>query len=207
MSSQSSDKRRIGLLGGSFDPIHRAHLSLARTALSHAQLDEVQFIPAGQPWQRSTLKASPKDRAAMVALAIADEPAFSLNTVEVERQGPTYTIDTLRALPAGPTYFWIMGADQLENFCSWSHWDAIAKMVTLLVALRPPNELTIPAALESMVNAGLAQVQSLPFEPMTTSATRVRDRLIQGQSVAEDLSPAVIRYIQTHHLYQTSTGN
>jgi nicotinate-nucleotide adenylyltransferase len=127
--------------------------------------------------------------------------------VETERQGPTYTIDTLKALPFGPQYYWIMGADQLENFCTWSHWEAIAKMVTLLVALRPAYTLTIPAALACQVSAGLANVQPLPFEPVATSATRIRDKLAQGQSVTADLSPAVIRYIQTHHLYQTSTRN
>lgn len=203
----STNQRRVGLLGGSFDPIHQAHLSLAHAAIHHAQLDEVQFIPAGQPWQRAKLKASPIDRAAMVRLAIADQPGLRLNTMEVERQGATYTIDTLRALPPGPAYHWLLGADQLENFCSWSHWDHIAEMVTLLVALRPQYDLTIPPALQEMVTAGRAHVQSLPFEPMTTSATRVRERLAEGQSVVDDLSPAVIRYIETHHLYQTSTRN
>lgn len=204
---KTRSQRRIGLLGGSFDPIHQAHLSLARAAIKHANLDEVQLIPAGQPWQRAKLKASPQDRAAMVSLAIGNEPGLRLNSIEIERQGPTYTIETLRALPTGPDYFWILGSDQLENFCTWSDWAAIAGMVTLLVALRPQYDLSIPLALDSLVKAGAARVQSLPFEPMATSATRVREHLAQGLSVTEDLSPAVIQYIQTHHLYQTSTRN
>ena len=204
---KTSGQPRIGLLGGSFDPIHHAHLSLARAAIKQAGLDEVQFIPAGQPWQRAKLKASPQDRAAMVRLAIGNEPGFRLNTIEIERQGPTYTVETLRALPPGPDYYWILGADQLENFCTWSDWETIASMVTLLVALRPQYDLSIPPALDSLIKAGAARVQSLPFEPMATSATRVRERLAQGQSVADDLAPDVIRYIQTHHLYQTSTRN
>jgi nicotinate-nucleotide adenylyltransferase len=204
-TNKTAGQRRIGLLGGSFDPIHHAHLSLARAAIKHADLNEVQFIPAGQPWQRAKLKASPKDRAAMVGLAIANEPGFRLNTIEIERQGPTYTIETLRALPIGPDYYWLLGADQLENFCTWSDWASIAGMVTLLVALRPQYDLSMPPALDSLIKSGAARVQSLPFKPMATSATRVREHLAQGQSVADDLSPAVIRYIQTHHLYQTST--
>ena len=143
----------------------------------------------------------------MVRLAIGNEPGFRLNTIEIERQGPTYTVETLRALPPGPDYYWILGADQLENFCTWSDWETIASMVTLLVALRPQYDLSIPPALDSLIKAGAARVQSLPFEPMATSATRVRERLAQGQSVADDLAPDVIRYIQTHHLYQTSTRN
>lgn len=204
---KTSGQSRIGLLGGSFDPIHHAHLSLARAAIKQAGLDEVQFIPAGQPWQRAKLKASPQDRAAMVRLAIGNEPGFRLNTIEIERQGPTYTVETLRALPPGPDYYWILGADQLKNFCTWSDWETIARMVTLLVALRPQYDLSIPPALDSLIKAGAARVQSLPFEPMATSATRVREHLAQGQSVADDLAPDVIRYIQTHHLYQTSTRN
>jgi len=208
LSTNNTDgQRRIGLLGGSFDPIHHAHLSLARAAIKHADLDEVQFIPAGQPWQRAKLKASSEDRAAMVGLAIANEPGFRLNTIEIERQGPTYTIETLRTLTIGPDYYWLLGADQLENFCTWSDWASIAGMVTLLVALRPHYDLSIPPALDSLIKSGVARVQSLPFEPMATSATRVREHLAQGRSVADDLSPAVIRYIQTHHLYQTSTRN
>ncbi len=202
---KTRDQQRIGLLGGSFDPIHHAHLSLARAAINHADLDEVQFIPASQPWQRAKLKASPEDRGAMVGLAIGNEPSFRLNTIEIERKGPTYTIETLHALPHGPDYYWILGADQLENFCTWSDWETIAGMVILLVAIRPRYDLSIPPALGSLIKAGTAQVQSLPFEPMATSATHVRDQLAQGQSVADYLSPAVIRYIQTHHLYQTSS--
>lgn len=204
---KKSGQPRIGLLGGSFDPVHHAHLSLARAAIKQAGLDEVQFIPAGQPWQRAKLKASPQDRAAMVRLAIGNQPGFRLNTIEIERQGPTYTVETLRALPPGPEYYWILGADQLENFCTWSDWETIARMVTLLVALRPQYDLSIPPALDSLIKAGAARVQFLPFEPMATSATRVREHLAQGQSVADDLAPDVIRYIQTHHLYQTSTRN
>lgn len=204
MPATTGHTTRVGLFGGSFDPIHRAHLGLARAALNHAKLDQVQFIPAGQPWQRSKLKASPIDRAAMVALAIEQEPNFGVNTIEVEREGETYTIDTLRALPEGPQYFWLMGADQLENFCSWSDWQAIAKLVSFLVACRPNHDLTVPTPLQPLVDQGFTQVQSLPFEAMPISATQIRENLAHGQSVREDLHPAVAEYINKHHLYQNT---
>jgi len=202
MLAKTNHTERIALFGGSFDPIHQAHLRLASAALEHAQLDQVQFIPAGQPWQRAKLKASPTHRAAMVALAIQGEPRFHLNPIEIEREGETYTIDTLRALPKGPRYFWLLGADQLENFCSWSQWEAIAQQVTFLVACRPQHHLVVPGPLQSLIDQGVSRVQPLPFEPMSTSATRVRENLAQGHAVSDDVCPAVINYITKHHLYQ-----
>ncbi|MFO7748328.1 MAG: nicotinate-nucleotide adenylyltransferase [Orrella sp.] len=204
MPTTNAQIARIGLFGGSFDPIHRAHLSLASAALQYANLDQVQFIPAGQPWQRSKLKASPTHRATMVELAIADEPRFCMNAIEIEREGETYTIDTLLALPQGPDYFWLMGADQLENFCSWSDWEAIAKLVSFLVACRPHHDLTVPAPLQALIDQGITQVKSLPFDAMPTSATQIRETLARGQSVGQDLSPAVAEYINKHHLYQNT---
>ncbi len=204
MSATTGQTEKIALFGGSFDPIHCAHLRLAQAALAHAPIDQVQFIPAGQPWQRTKLKASPTHRAAMVALAIQDEPRFCLNPIEIEREGQTYTIDTLRALPKGPNYFWLLGADQLENFCSWSQWEAIAQIVTFLVACRPQHQLTVPDPLQSLIDQGISRLQTLPFEAMSTSATRVREALAQGQSVSDDVCPAVMAYINKHHLYQNT---
>jgi len=170
--------------------------------LAYDQIDQVQFIPAGQPWQRAKLKASPTHRAAMVALAIQDESRFCLNPIEIEREGETYTIDTLHALPKGPAYFWLLGADQLENFCSWNQWEAIAQTVTFLVACRPQHQLTVPRPLQSLIDQGLARVETLPFEAMSTSATHVREQLAQGLAANDDVCPTVLNYINKHHLYQ-----
>lgn len=116
------DLKRVGLLGGSFDPIHKAHIALALAAFEQLQLDQVQLLPAAQPWQRDALGASTQDRLAMAELATQSHHGLQVNPVEIERGGPTYTIDTVRSLPAGSRYYWILGSDQLHNFCSWNDW-------------------------------------------------------------------------------------
>ena len=129
--------KRIGLLGGSFDPVHLAHVALAQSALSALALEQVQLIPTANPWQREALQATPAQRLDMLALAIADQPGLAVNPIEIERGGATYTIDTLRALPGDARYVWLLGADQLANFCTWRAWDEIAERVDMAVAVRP----------------------------------------------------------------------
>jgi nicotinate-nucleotide adenylyltransferase len=198
---------RIGLLGGSFDPIHRAHIALAQAALAHAKLDQIQLIPAGQPWQRDALKASPKDRAAMVQCAISGQAQMVLNDQEINREGPTYTIDTLAALPKEHEYVWILGSDQLRNFCSWFQWEEIAQQVGLLVAERPGTLTEPPEPLAKQINAGKASLERLPFEPIDISATLIREQLAQGHLPIDALDSAVLDYIQQHNLYQTTARN
>jgi len=193
---------QIGLLGGSFDPIHNAHVAVALSALHVRKLDQVQLIPAGQPWQRPSLQANPRQRAEMIALAIKGKEGLTLNTMEIERSGATYTIDTLESLDPKHTYFWILGSDQLANFCSWHRWQDIARRVTLLVAVRPGANQEIPAQLQEMVNQGSAHVEFLPFEPMPVSASELRTRLASGLSVDGMIDPAVYDYIKQHNLYQ-----
>src|SRR5690606_28865269 len=142
---------RIGLLGGSFDPVHHAHLLLAITARQHLELDDMQLLPAAQPWQRSPLGASASHRLSMLKLAIAEHPGLSINTLEIDRRGTTYTIDTLRELKAGETahtYFWVLGSDQLVNFCTWRDWQEIVRRVYLAVAERPGAQVVPPPALK-----------------------------------------------------------
>src|SRR5690606_20271707 len=124
----------IGLLGGSFDPPHLAHIALAQAALRELHLQEVQLIPASAPWQRGSLAAAPEQRLAMLKLAVHQAHGLSVNPVEIQRGGKTYTIDTVRQLPAGPHYVWILGADQLANFCTWHAWQEIASRVSIAVA-------------------------------------------------------------------------
>src|SRR5690554_3513638 len=105
--------RKTGLLGGSFDPVHIAHIKLAQAAYDMLGLDKVQLIPAGNPWQRAPLTAHSSHRLAMLKLAIGQRDWLHVNTVEIDRNGPTYTIDTLKTLPSGVAYCWILGSDQL----------------------------------------------------------------------------------------------
>ena len=193
--------RHIGLLGGSFDPVHIAHIALARTALQALALDGVELLPAADPWQRPPLAASGQQRLDMLRLAIADEPGLSVNPIEIERGGPTYTVDTLRALPKQNRYTWLLGADQLSNFCTWRDWQEIVALVDLAVAARPGSPVVAAPALQARLDELGRTLQQLPFTPVPISASDIRQRLARGESIAGLVPDAAISYIQTHRLY------
>lgn len=194
-------RRRIGLLGGSFDPVHRAHIALAESAHDALALDVVQLIPAGNPWQRAPLAADTRHRLAMLRLAAKKRPWLQINPIETERSGPTYTIDTLEALSPDADYYWILGADQLNNFCSWRGWQKITEYVHLVVAERPGSTARPPAALQQQLLSLDKALIHLPFSPRAVSATEIRRRLAQGDPVDTFLDPAVAAYIRQHRLY------
>ena len=194
--------KKIGLLGGSFDPVHRAHTALANAALKHLQLDEVQLIPAADPWQREPLNASAADRLSMAQLAVKQHPGLCVNPVEIERGGKTYTIQTLEQLPRNAQYFWILGADQLTNFCTWHRWEDILVYVHLVVARRPGSSTEVPGMLAYVLDTLKKPLIELPFEPVPTASTSIRAALKEGQPDIEALEPEVLDYIRQHHLYQ-----
>ncbi len=212
----------IGLFGGSFDPIHNGHLQLARDALKQLSLQEVRFIPAGQPWQKGPM-TSAAHRATMVQLAIADEPRFALDMHEIERGGITYTIDTLHglrlALPDHPLVL-IMGSDQFARFDTWRDWQQIVELAHIAVAQRAgahvPSSASMQAALATRVGraASLARqrggsIVEFAMTPVDASATEVRDLLRQlpstkrAQRLSAMVPTAVLDYIDSHHLYRT----
>jgi len=193
---------RIGLLGGSFDPVHSAHLVLAQTALAELSLDEVQLIPAGQPWQRPPLGASPAHRLAMIELAVGQTDGLRVNPIEINRTGPTYTVETLALLPKEHEYFWILGADQLENFCTWRDWSIIANKVQLVVAQRPGSNVAAPAALAAWLTQNYRHLVHLPFDPLDVSANEIRQRIARGDSTCDLIPEAVGQYITEHGLYR-----
>ena len=197
----SGSGKRIGLLGGSFDPVHIAHIELAKAAIKHLNLDEVQLLPAKQPWQKPELATSAQDRLNMLELATDGLPGIVINPIELKRPGKTYTLDTLNELPREHAYFWLMGADQLANFPTWSNWQEIAKRLTLVAAQRPGNALQVPPALQTLIDAGQAHVQTLPFEPLAISSSALRELLAQQKPVDQWLVPKVITYIGQHRLY------
>ncbi|WP_449371067.1 nicotinate-nucleotide adenylyltransferase [Thiomonas sp.] len=196
--------RRIGLLGGSFDPVHNAHLQLAESACSELALDEVWFIPAGQPWQRDPLAASPQQRWDMVNLAIAGHPGLRACDIEIKRQGPSYTIDTVRELRAAhpdTAFTFIMGADQLRNLPTWNGWEDIVSQVDLAAARRPGYDHTAPPQLLAALAASGRRLHRLSMPEIDLSATRIRRHLARGESL-HDLAPAAVaHYIEQHHLY------
>jgi len=196
--------RRIGLLGGTFDPVHNAHLALACTALDTLALDELRWIPAGRPWQKVRHLSSSKDRAAMLQLAIAGEPRFVLERCEIDRTGPSYTVDTVRELQrreADAKWILIVGQDQFTNLHTWQGWQELLSRVTLAVAARPGAAQPVDAQV-----AGHAY-QVLPLPSMEISSTTIRERVARGESVDAMVPPAVARYIDHHALYRAQPGS
>jgi nicotinate-nucleotide adenylyltransferase len=212
----------IGLLGGSFDPIHAGHLALARAALERLGLAQVRFIPAGHPWQKGEITDA-AHRARMVAAAIAGEPRFTLDLSEVERPGPSYTIDTLRALRAslGPDVplVLVLGADQMERLDTWREWQRLLDFAHIAVARRNDAVLTLSWPLQTFYNehwARAAQLHDRPagcivdleMAPVDASATEIRALLRAPASPERDarlaqIVPApVLDYIRAHDLYR-----
>jgi len=192
-------------MGGSFDPVHSAHVALAASALQHLQLDEVRWIPVGQAWQKARQLAPAADRVAMVQAAISHEPRFVLDLIEVQRKGPSFTLDTVRALqaqrPEVSEWVLIIGLDQYLNLPSWQGWQELLQRVTLAVATREPFEPAPPEALRLHPH----RMVHLPMAPRAVSSTEVRERLNSGET-PESLAPGLIpisvaRYIANHQLY------
>lgn len=191
--------RRIGLFGGTFDPPHNAHLALARQALADLALDELRWIPAGQPYQKARPITPAVHREAMVHEAIAGEPRFMLERCELERPGPSYTIDTVRELQArepGAHWFLLIGADQYAGLPTWREWRELLERVTLAVARRPG------AASPADAGPGGAAVAAVAMPPMDVSATVIRARAAAGAPIADLVPPGVASYIGRHHLYR-----
>jgi nicotinate-nucleotide adenylyltransferase len=215
-------RRRIGLFGGSFDPVHQAHLALARAALDQLQLDELRWMPAGQPWQKARALQPAVHRAAMVELAIAAEPRFVLERCEIERTGPSYTLDSLDTLQTGALdaaladWYLLIGQDQYANFTRWHGWQAILQRATLAVAGRGGSPVAPPAELATWLAAATAgpapgaaprRPVTIDLPPHAHAATTLRERLAQGLHpdalAPAELAPEVAGYIARHGLYTT----
>jgi nicotinate-nucleotide adenylyltransferase len=204
--------KRVGLLGGSFDPVHVGHLTLAHTALTHLQLDELRWVPAGHAWQKQGAQTSGEHRAAMVAAAIADEPQFVLDRCELDRAGPSYTIDTVRQLQAQqPDAQWtlVIGQDQYANLHTWKDWPELLSRVSLAVAGRDD---ALPDVRDTPLGTTPHRVVQLPMPAVPVSASAIRARLAAGQSalsLADSpfplVPPAVASYIARHGLYLPPT--
>ena len=198
----SGARKRVGVFGGSFDPVHQAHVALAEAALAELRLDEVRWIPAGQPWQKARQITPAEHRVAMVQRAIAHEPRFVLERIEVDRVGPSFTLDTVRELAAqqpGTQWFLLIGQDQYTGLHTWRDWQTLLGLVVLAVANRP-GDLRQP---DPGVTAFPHRMVPLPM--LDISSTDIRQRVASGQDISQLVPPDVARYIETHHLYRGTT--
>ena len=192
---------RIAIFGGSFDPVHRAHVALARLALRELALDELCWVPAGQPWQKARELTPALHREAMVRLAIAGEPRFTLSRCELERIGPSFTLDTVRLLQAArPGVRWVLviGQDQYAALHTWQGWQDLLGLVTVAVANRPDAPLTA----DPRVLRAPHEAVALPM--MDVSSTDIRARIASGERIDDLVPETVARYIESHGLYRNT---
>jgi len=196
--------KKIGMFGGAFDPPHLAHRALAEAALGQLQLDELRVLPTGQAWHKTRQLTPAVHRLAMSRLAFEGLARVRLDDREIRRAGPSYTLDTLRELhaenPQAELYL-VMGKDQADVLPTWRNWEEIVRLAIICVADRdaltgqeirfvPPPEMA-------------GRFCRLHMPAMDISATGIRTRVASHQGIAPLVSPAVARYIEDHHLYQS----
>lgn len=216
-------RRRIGIVGGTFDPPHVGHLALARAARDAWSLDEVRLVPTGRSWQKADAGASSAQRLAMTRLALDGLDASERLVVderEVRRDGPTYTVDTLRELRAelGPEVMLVLvlGSDQLRNLHTWHRWRELFGLAHLVATQRERVALDdLPTEVEgelaargadALPDAPAGTIAFFRMPPVAVSATALRAQLARGERPAGLSPPAVLDYIETNGLYRRPQG-
>jgi len=192
--------QRLGVMGGTFDPIHHGHLVAASEVAQLFMLDEVVFVPTGQPWQKDDRKVSPsEDRYLMTVIATASNPRFSVSRIDIDRAGPTYTIDTLRDLRAergeGAELFFITGADALSRMMSWQDVNELFELAHFVGCTRPGHRLTGHGLLEDRVSL-------LEIPALAISSTDCRERVAHGQPIWYLVPDGIVQYIAKRRLYR-----
>jgi nicotinate-nucleotide adenylyltransferase len=188
-------------MGGTFDPIHHGHLVAASEVADTFALDEVVFVPAGQPWQKSDqVVSAAEDRYLMTVIATASNPRFTVSRVDIDRDGPTYAVDTLRDLSAKygdkADLFFITGADVLAKILSWKDADQLFGMAQFIGVTRPGFQLSDAHLPDD------APVSLVPIPAMAISSTDCRNRVAAGQPIWYLVPDGVVQYITKHHLYR-----
>ena len=199
-ASGSPRRLRIGVMGGTFDPIHHGHLVAASEVASLFSLDEVVFVPTGEPWQKSDRIVTPaEDRYLMTVIATASNPRFSVSRVDIDRGGPTFTVDTLRDLRLDRggevDFFFITGADALSQIFSWRDADELVEMAHFVGCTRPGHTLTDPGL--PLGKASLVEIPALAI-----SSTACRERVRRGEPVWYLVPDGIVQYINKRGLYQ-----
>jgi len=197
--------RRVGVMGGTFDPVHHGHLVAASEVAHRFALDEVVFVPTGQPWQKDDRDVAPaEDRYLMTVIATASDPRFRVSRVDVDRDGPTYTVDTLRDLRAeyearsvATELFFITGADALASIASWRDSDEVLGLAHFVGVTRPGHALTDPGLPEGSVT--LVEVPALAI-----SSTDCRARVAAGAPIRYLVPDGVLEYVAKRGLYRAA---
>jgi nicotinate-nucleotide adenylyltransferase len=187
---------RIGVMGGTFDPIHNGHLVAASEVADAFDLDEVIFVPTGIPWHKKAV-SSAEHRYLMTVIATAANPSFTVSRVDIDRPGVTYTIDTLKEV--GKLYpeadlFFISGADAIAQILVWKDIDKIWPLATFVAVTRPGHKLELP-------QTDSASIEVLEVPALAISSTAVRDRVIEGKPIWYLVPDGVVQYIAKHELY------
>ena len=195
---------KLGILGGTFDPVHNGHVAVAEAAVDCADLDEVVFVPAGDPPHRPPAEASAEQRLEMCRLAVADEERFAVSDVEVRREGPSFTVDTLLALRGANPHaelFLILGWDAASQLRSWHRPDEVIALAPIVVVTRPGRHVPAEADLRS---AGLDPSRIILCARPTpaVSGSEIRRALTAGRGISAMVPEPVERYIAAHHLYR-----
>ncbi len=196
----------VGILGGTFDPIHTGHLIVAEEARIRLKLSEVLFVPAGQPWLKVDHVITPAlDRVEMVRRAIADNPYFKLCTLEAERPGPSYTVDTIASLRdelGTQSFFFILGWDSLAGLLLWKQPDKLVQLCQLVVVPRLGLNLPELSSLASSVPGLMDKVTRLDTPIIGVSSSEIRQRVAQGLSIRYLVPEEVGKYIAERRLYE-----
>ena len=194
--------RRVGVMGGTFDPIHHGHLVAASEVRAQFDLDEVIFVPTGEPWQKTGRKVAPaEDRYLMTVIATAANPHFSVSRVDIDRDGPTYTIDTLRDIHAADPdaeLFFITGADAMSQILSWRDHEELFTLAHFIGVTRPGH----PMRAEDLDGLPDDRVTQLEVPALAISSTDCRARVAAGEPVWYLVPDGVVQYIAKHGLYR-----
>lgn len=209
------NKNIIGILGGTFDPIHWGHIRIAEQLLKKLPFKEIRFLPNKTPPHRNAPQASLEDRLTMIKIAIENNPQFQLDLTEAERPGPSYMIDTIKQLrsqfPENPLAL-ILGADVFAKFTTWQNYEEILDFTHIIIVNRISEKNESPKFLKekfteapSTLSENLSGlIYECQLEPIPYSSTNIREKIGRGESIKEDLPPEIFAYISAKQLYGTN---
>ncbi|MBX2870332.1 MAG: nicotinate-nucleotide adenylyltransferase [Acidiferrobacterales bacterium] len=206
--------KQLGIFGGTFNPIHLGHVDTVSQVIRAAQLEQVRYIPASVPPHRAAPGVSAEHRLEMVRIATAQNPLMVADDIELNRDGPSYTVDTVESLAnafPGCTLHLILGLDALLGIESWHRWETLLNQVNVVVMVRPgwPLPVKLPewwserkTDITQLEPSETGKIMLVPIMPVDISSTSVREALRQGNPVQQWLHPGVWQYIQDHNLYE-----